>query len=492
MSLFASIFFGFHDSGISFSDHKEILLHIDAERVLRKKHMRASVREMESLLAVGLNHLGKTVDDIETLFIGKWGCEKTDSVYFLGRKFNPKWTNHHANHVGYGKMLNWEDAVAVCADGGSELGCSATYLYDGNRYEVLEDLDATILTGRYYGSLTQIVIGDDFESAHVHWPGKTMGLSAFGKDEPAIRRKLGRYSSEMNELHIDGVSELASLIGVPGPPTPNSWKHWNLAKTGQAIWEDAWLEKLAQYRSMSRNLIFSGGCALNVCLNYKIRQSGMFERIFVPPCPGDDGQSLGALVHHLNVDCNFPFMGMGFGQAHTCPDEVVDDLLAGNIVFWHNGRAEVGPRALGHRSILGLPNSVKQRRRISETIKGREWYRPVAAIVPEEEASNWFQTIGPSPYMLEAIPVKEKTWERAPAIVHADGTCRVQTLSKSVDPILHQLLSKIGQANGVPILMNTSMNGPGEPICNTPQEAISTFKRSSADSLYIAGNFTKV
>jgi carbamoyltransferase len=485
MSFYISIFFGVHDSGVAFADNDQVLLHLDAERVLRRKHARTSTAEMEALVDTGLKYLNRTIGQVDTLFVGRWGCMESASLTLLGRRFAPVWTSHHANHVGLGRFLGWPDAVVVCADGGSEVGCSAIYDFNGQNYVVTEDLDETILTGQYYGTLTQLVIGDDFERAHVHWPGKTMGLSAFGRDDPDLRERIAAVEGELKKLHVHGIQHLSQALGLTSQDHDHSWRRWNLARTAQLVWEELWVKTLERHASRSPRLLMSGGCALNVLLNYRLRQSQLFQQIFIPPCPGDDGQAIGALLHQLNLRCRFPYLGRNHGEMTRCPQRAVDDLAAGRIVLWFNGRSEVGPRALGHRSMLALPNLVSQRVKLSEVVKRREWYRPVGAIVREEVASRWFCMDGPSPYMLEAVPVRPRTWEKAPGIVHIDGTCRVQTLSRDQDPILHELLVNVEQATGLPMLINTSLNLPDDPICDTPDDAIATFRECGADVLYL-------
>lgn len=487
MSLYVSLFFGLHDSGAAFASEDRVLLCLQAERVFRKKHMRATPEQMEHLVLLGLQQLRKTVYDIDTLMVSRWGCTPSRFVTVLGRSFAPLWTGHHANHVGLARSLGWSSALAVCADGGSENGCTGIYLYDGKVYEPVADLDRTLLTGRFYGTLTQLVIGGDLDQAHVQWPGKTMGVSAFGRYDERLAAFILDNADRFGLLRASDTAALAREIGLDSHPDTFDWHRWNLAHTAQRLWEDLWIEQLAKLSSLSENLILAGGCALNVLLNARIRRSGLFSHFFVPPSAGDDGQALGALLHQLGVSCAFPYLGRTWGHARHAPLEAAEDLAAGRIVFWFDGRSEVGPRALGHRSILGIPSTVAMRRRLSEEVKQREWYRPVAPIVLAEDAADWFDTSGDSPWMLEAVPAKARAKAYAPAVVHVDGTCRLQTLAKHDDPVLHGLIRLVREMTGCPVLMNTSMNLPGEAICDSPDDARHTFLESGADALYICG-----
>jgi carbamoyltransferase len=388
--------------------------------------------------------------------------------------------------------LDWDHAVAICADGGSENGCTGVYLFTGAHYEPIADLDNTILTGRFYGAITQLILGGSDHEAHVQWPGKTMGLSAFGRYDENLASLIIEHRAELNRLHSASRLDLAKKLGLGSNPDPFDWRRWDLAHTAQRLWEETWLEQLSRYCHLSENLIFSGGCALNCLLNSKMRRHGLFTQIFIPPTPGDDGQALGALIHQLGAKCCFPFLGRCWGHADDLPEQAVDDLVAGKILLWFDGRSEIGPRALGHRSIFASADTVARRRKISERVKAREWYRPVAPIVLAERASDWFEIQQDSPWMLEAVPAKQKTRIQAPAVVHVDGSSRVQTLRSKDDPLLHDLLTHIEATTGVPILVNTSMNLPGDPICDSPDDAKHTLVQNGADVLYIAGKrFTR-
>jgi len=492
MSVNVSMFFGYHDSGVAFASNSEVLLCLQAERVFRRKHMRATAGEMEHLLHLGLQEINLRIQDVDTLFVSRWGCEVSRFVEVLGRRFSPVWTAHHANHVGLAASLGWDRALAVCADGGSENGCSAIYLFDGEQYDPIEDLDDTMLTGRFYGSITQLLFGASSEDSHIHLPGKAMGLSAFGRYDEEIANLLLDSWRELNVIDPSTISELARKFGLGNVFDHFDWRRWDFMHTAQRVWEEKWIERISKYRGLSDNCVFSGGCALNVQLNGRLHRSGLFKKFFVPPAPGDDGQAVGALVYHTGVKCQGPFLGRIWGQATAINEELVADLVGGNIVFWFDGRSELGPRALGHRSVLARADNIELRRKLNEGVKGREWYRPVAPIILREHANEWFEMAGDTPWMSEAVVARVITKTNAPGVVHVDGTSRVQTLSFEHEPFLHEILTRYERETRVPMLMNTSMNLPGEPICDSPDDAKETFLRSSADVLYVHGQrFTR-
>ncbi|ULJ77368.1 hypothetical protein MF410_15080 [Rhizobium sp. C104] len=285
MSINVSMFFGFHDSGVAFSSDAKILLCLQAERIFRKKHMRATSNQLEYLVAIGLKELNLSINEIDTLFIGRWGCEPTSFIHLLGRRFAPVWTAHHANHIGWAKSVGWESGFAVCADGGSENGCSGIYKFNSGGYEPIADLDSTILTGKYYGAITQLLFDVDPESAHVHLPGKTMGIAAFGSFDPILAKHI-LTQVDGGAIHTERISKIADFLQFKSSFDSRDRRRWNFAHTAQAIWETQWLETLAQFCPAGEKLIFSGGCALNVQLNARLRHSGLFADLFIPPTPG--------------------------------------------------------------------------------------------------------------------------------------------------------------------------------------------------------------
>lgn len=487
MTINVSLFVGFHDSGAAFSQGEEVVLCLSAERVFRRKHMRATWAEMEHLVQLGLQEINSNVSDIDTLFIARWGCQEKRFIELLGRRFAPVWTSHHANHLGWATALEWTSGIAICADGGSENGCTGVYRFFDNRYEPIVDLDDTILTGRYYGTITQAIYQAGYEESHVHLPGKTMGLAAFGRYDPCIASKIVEHQKSFTKINADSGLTLSGSVGLTSEFDSYDWNRWDFAFTAQRLWEDKWIELLSQLDRSSDKLIFSGGCALNVQLNERIHSEELFSDIFVPPVPSDDGQAVGALIHQTGAKCLDPYRGRTWGSAEVLVNQAVEDLLSNKIVFWFDGHSEIGPRALGHRSIFASARSIASRRRLSEIVKGREWYRPVAPIVLAEHAGDWFEMKSESPWMARAIKATSKAKEFVPGAIHVDGTSRVQTLRSEQDPILHKLLTAYEAMTGIPMLLNTSMNLPGEPICDSPEDAVRTFKHADGDVLYVCG-----
>ena len=261
------------------------------------------------------------------------------------------------------------------------------------------------------------------------------------------------------------------------------------------------------------DLCLGGGVALNGVANARILGESGFGRLFVPPAPGDAGCAVGAAlyadrIHFRNRDRevpDHPFWGPAVNGRELARiaaedrhfvDELdetslieltANDLVSGKIVGWMDGALELGPRALGHRSILAAPHEVEMRDRLNREIKYREQFRPFAPVVPTEVADQYFELPGGGArlarFMSGVFRVRPEWRSRLAAITHVDGTARVQAVDRDMAPRLHSLLEAYGRKSGMPILLNTSFNLAGEPIVNRAAEGYSTFLRCGIDVL---------
>jgi carbamoyltransferase len=287
----------------------------------------------------------------------------------------------------------------------------------------------------------------------------------------------------------------------------------NLAAAGQRAFEDALLEVARWLHAQTRldSLCFAGGTALNCSANERLLRETPFRHVFIPPAPGDAGTALGCALYGLaelaGGSCAYrwthDYLGPAPGRQEIeaslldrddlaielLPDTDalcarMLDLLAGRRVLGlYQGGSEFGPRALGHRSILADPRQAAIRDWINACVKQREWFRPLAPVVLEERAADWFDLSGPSPFMQFAAPVRPQMAAQVPAITHVDVTARLQTVGADGDPLLRRLLQCFETRTGVPVLLNTSFNGKDEPIVETPQEAIASFRRMPLHAL---------
>lgn len=368
---------------------------------------------------------------------------------------------------------------------------------------------------------------------------KVMGLASYGKPrfEASVKKLIrrtpdGAFSLDMNyfEYHTTArrsySSKFESEFGAPRHPyeplDPSSdagARYADLAASIQKVLEDTMVDLAASLHRETglADLCLGGGVALNGCANARILRESGFERVFVPPAPGDAGCALGAalLVDRLHfknrdVPCpDHPFFGPAVDAAEleriatedglrveSLADDaklvarVAADLHAGRIVGWMQGGSELGPRALGHRSILAAPHDPATRDRLNQEVKYREDFRPFAPAVPIEVADRYFD-LPPhgarlARFMSGVFTVKPEHRARLLAVTHVDGTARVQTVERSMCPLFHDLLWAYGELSGLPVLLNTSFNLAGEPIVNRAAEGYSTFRRSGIDVL-VAG-----
>ncbi|HEU4619483.1 MAG TPA: carbamoyltransferase C-terminal domain-containing protein [Gammaproteobacteria bacterium] len=284
----------------------------------------------------------------------------------------------------------------------------------------------------------------------------------------------------------------------------------NLAAAGQRAFEEALLEvaRWLHAETQADDLCFAGGTALNCCANDRLLRETPFRRVFIPPAPSDAGTSLGCAVYGLTAVLGQPcgyrwehdFLGPErpageIESALRAADDLVVErpsdlagrmaelLAATKIVALYQGRSEFGPRALGHRSILGDPRFPFVRDFLNSKIKGREWFRPLAPIVLLEHADELFDIRRPSPFMQFAAPVLPEATERIPAVTHVDGTARLQTVGKRDDALLRAVLERFAERTGIPVLLNTSFNGKDEPIVETPAEALASFRSTPMHAL---------
>src|SRR5436309_4451374 len=364
---------------------------------------------------------------------------------------------------------------------------------------------------------------------------KVMGLAAYGR--PAMTEQVGKLirrtsdgafalATEYFEYQTTAERSYSSkFIDLFGPArhryepidleTPEGRRFADIAASVQRVLEDVLVDiarNLHQETGLS-DLCFGGGVALNGVANARILAESGFERLFVPPAPGDAGCALGAAlyadrVYFRNPDRTIPdhpFWGPGVDAAELAKaaredhhpveeldpmamiDRIAAELAEGRIVGWMEGACEFGPRALGHRSILAAPHARETRGRLNRDIKYREEFRPFAPVVPSEHASRYFElppgALRLARFMSGVFPVRPEWRPQLAAVTHVDGSARVQALDREMAPRLHALLEAYGRRTGVPVLLNTSLNVAGEPMVGRALEGYSTFRRAGIDVL---------
>ena len=431
---------------------------------------------------------------------------------------------HHESHAAMFFVSPFEDATIVVMDGMGDDSSTSVFTGQGNQIE--RQWHGTLFDslGLVYTLVTRHLGFQVFEE------GTVMALAALGTNrlvEPM--RDLvrltpdGRFTVNMAYFDYDRYGliqpfkqKFTDTFGpprAPGAPLTDHVK--DLAFALQAISEEVILHvvRAARKAHPSRNLVFAGGVALNCVANAKLKALSGYDRVWVPPCASDTGVPLGsALYHHHQTMCapRHEVMDHAYYGAAFSDDEIeaalkavnmtyrrlddasvistaAQDLAAGKVVGWYQGRYEIGPRALGNRSILASPILPGIRDTINQRVKFREPFRPFAPSVLAERAAEFFEIDQPDPFMTLAPRVRPEMVGRIPAAVHVDGTARIQTVEKAANPRYHALIEAFGRITGVPIVLNTRFNKQ-EPIVCRPSEAISCFLRTQMDVL-VMGNF---
>jgi len=310
-------------------------------------------------------------------------------------------------------------------------------------------------------------------------------------------------------------SELKTILGQP-PRVPGSQMqsfHKNVAASTQRAFESCLLNLVAsvQRDTDSRALCFAGGVALNCAANLRIIESGLFEDFYVPPVASDRGLALGcaylgtveagdspAPIEHAYlgtsyddeaIETELKSNGIEYKPIDDPAREAAKQIADGRIVGFFQGRSEAGARALGNRSILALPGGRAFKDQINARIKYRESFRPFAPAVNYEKTTEHFETGGrPSPYMSVTFRGKNPEADSLGAVVHVDGTARLQTVHTESNPLLHALIDELDKLTGTPVVLNTSFNLKGQPIVESPRDALMTFFGCGLDDLCI-GNY---
>ncbi|WP_326641872.1 hypothetical protein OG884_03015 [Streptosporangium sp. NBC_01755] len=436
--------------------------------------------------------------------------------------------DHYLSHAYTAYCLGpYDIATVLVTDGaGNNTDTETFYLASHSGIERLGGNDPG--RGRHGG------IGATYEAftEHLGWhaqeAGKTMALASYG-DPSAYLAPLfdvhdTRVYGRLEETHARGVAAFAAATGFDFGPVGSRGddpRGVDAAAYLQSQVEQVLCSLVQAVISVTgvSDVCMAGGVALNCVANDKIRRLPGVSGLFVPPPASDRGQALGCALyglHRLTGELpRRPIVTDSFGRSYT--DEEIElalnrdprsglverrfapftwhresdvaacaaqMLASGRLIGWFQGGSELGPRALGNRSILADPRSTASRDALNDRIKHREVFRPFAPAVPEAEAARWFDVNGPSPFMLLAPAVLDAARSRIPGVVHVDGTARVQTVDPLVSPLFAALVEHFGALTGVPVVLNTSFNDH-EPIVETPADALATFQAGELDALFL-------
>jgi carbamoyltransferase len=452
------------------------------------------------------------------------------------------YVEHHMAHLASAFMVSpFEHAAVVSVDGFGDFVGAMWGVGRGNRLEAKEKIYFPHSLGLFYLALTQWLgftqYGDEY---------KVMGLAAYG--EPAAQSEMrelvtlqasGQFrlnlpyflhqvhgasmTFDAGEPHMGQVfsPELERLIGPRrGPGEPITHRHEQIAASLQHRYEESFFHLLNHVHQQVKipNLCLAGGCAMNSVANGKIFHRTPFQEVYIQAAAGDAGGAIGAayyvwnqtLQHSRSFVLESSYWGPQFSEAElseaiesrnselvksNCKIEKIDDkialcrqtaqeIAAGKVVGWFQGRMEWGPRALGNRSILADPRKKEMKEVLNQRIKRRESFRPFAPSILLDSVDEYFEQNYPDPFMIKVYLIRPEKRPLIPAVTHVDGTGRLQTVAEKDNPLYWRLIKEFEQITHIPMLLNTSFN-ENEPIVCQPQEAIDCFLRTKMDVLVL-------
>ncbi len=496
------------------------------------------VLKFERFISQTLENYPKTIK----LFLKKTPTWFTKKLYLpktlkkMGYKGRIFFVPHHYSHAANSFFFSpFEEAAIVNIDGVGEWATTSYGSGYKTEIELFKRINFPHSLGLLYSTITAYL---GFKVNNSEY--KVMGLSPYG----LMDRKKNEYYLKLREvidLKDDGSfsldmryfeyhykermpsKKMMELLegGIREPESEITERHKNIAAALQMIYEDALFNILNHVKRETglKNLVLGGGSALNSVANGKILKNTDFDDLWIPPDPGDGGSALGAAAYahtsklkggrvkkFVNAD-----LGPGFEKEEIrsfLDEEDIDYyefssrkekleraakiINDGKVIAWFDGRMEWGPRALGFRSILCDPTRVEMKKILNEKVKHREPFRPFAPVLPKENVADFFEIQDPIPepaeYMLMVYPVKKDKRKKIPAVVHVDGSGRLQALRKKFNPDYYELIKEFEKLSGVPVLINASFNVRGEPIVCTPSDAYKCMAGTGIDALFM-GDF---
>lgn len=468
---------GTHDASICLIDGPKILFASHAERYSGiKNDPSLNPAIVEEVLSYGepdvIAYYEKPwLKNLRVSLLG--GVPSTELYYKKAFQAIPKkYVSHHKSHAAAGYFTSsFNDAVVVVLDSIGEVVTSSIWIGTGCSLKLVKSWGYPFSYGLFYSAFTQLIGLKPNEEEYI-----LMGMAAYGDSDRYYKKVSSYFPSATKQKY-----NFHRGIYDWGVVKESDWA--DIASAVQRVYVDRLLEFMSMAKTMTGrdNLVFMGGCALNSSANTRLWD--LFSGVWIMPNPGDAGSSLGAAaaVYGAHLDWESPYLGYEI-KSEIDIDRAVSALIAGELVGIASGRAEFGPRALGNRSLLADPRTMRSKDLLNK-LKNREDFRPVAPVVLSEYAEDWFNMTYESPYM-QYTPLCLKP-ELIPAGVHIDGTSRVQTVSRSDNTILRAILEKFYEATGVPVLLNTSLNVKGKPLVNTEKDFIEWSLKNSIGDFYV-------
>jgi len=489
-------------------------------------------RLLDNYIAVAPRGLYSFLDVIPKWLHKRLWIKEEIKKHLGGYKGKIYFPEHHLSHAAYTFFTSpFTEAAILTVDGVGEWTTTSYGSARDTTIKLTNVIEWPHSLGMFYSAFTYFLGFKVNEGEY-----KLMGLSAYGKpkyydlimrelidvkDDGSLRLNMKYFAYTWDKVMANRKFE--KLFGVPRRTEDIKAEqiHLDIGASAQLVLEEILL-KMAKHvheKTNLKNLCLGGGVALNGVANYRLLKEGPFDKIHIPPSPGDGGSAIGCATYAyysiLNNEriietdtaktiSNNVYLGpqytndkiKSFLELNKIPYQKLErqELLTStaklisdqNVVGWYQGRLEWGPRALGNRSILADPRKAKMKDILNEKIKHRESFRPFAPSILEEYTSEYFELDVPSPYMLLVAKVKKP--DKIPAVTHVDGTGRLQTVSRNANPLYYDLIKEFYKLTGVPVIVNTSMNVRGEPIVNTPEQGYTMLKKTEMDYI-VMGNF---
>lgn len=440
-----------------------------------------------------------------------WPAGNTPQIHFI---------EHHVAHAAGSFFVSpYEEAAIMALDGSGEWACAWLGHGKGNQVTRYNESAFPHSLGSVYEAVTEFC---GFKPNYDE--GKTMGLAPLGD--------ASRFINEARKtVHVDADGQLQVCLDyfsyqywgydrcsvlfhdTFGKPRARNAEfeqhHKDVAAAFQQVLEECALSMAAylRQRTSAKHLVIAGGVALNSVMNGRLLRETDFDDVYIMPAAGDNGTCIGAAyaVLHQKIGAqrttihDNPYIGneysdesiesllkqykLSYHRSDNIAEESAKLLEEGNIIGWFQGRMEIGPRALGARSILANPAYPDMKAKINSEVKFREAYRPFAPSATAESASEFFDIDVEAPFMLKVCQVREDKQALMPAITHVDGSARLQTVRQATNPLYHALISSLGIRTGIPVVLNTSFNIQGEPVVESPRDAIRCFYSTGLDFL---------
>jgi carbamoyltransferase len=515
-------------AGARISDIDHVAVGQDTDANLAKKVQYALANPAKILNFIKMRQRKESMRDVRTLLAQALDADPAHL------RFQEHHLEHHIAHIASAYYCSpWERAAGFSYDGSGDFVSTMMARCEGTEIEVLDRVYLPHSLGSFYTMICDFIgykkYGDE---------GKVMGLAPYGKDtycekvRAALKLNNGSFALNMEffkplgsnqgmQVMPDGTVHLArhfsdrmvELFGEPREPYSEiTQRDMDLAYAMQHCFEEAFFQLLNQlYAKVPlTDLAMAGGCALNSVANGKLFDRTPFRRSWIQPAAGDEGLAIGAALHTYHSILKQPrryvmknsYLGPEFSESRieqslrsanlkyrkldreTLLHAVADQIAAGNVVGWFQGRMEWGPRALGNRSIVAHPGLPDMKDVLNARIKHREWFRPFAPSILADCQHEYFEHDHPSPFMLHVYKIRPEKRADLCAVNHVDDTGRLQTVAREENPLYYDLIKAFQQKTGIPVVLNTSFN-ENEPIVCAPEEAIDCFTRTRMDVLAI-------